>query len=258
MASSNVMKIKDLKVACKDCGLRELCLPVGVSVEDLEQLDGIILRKRPVHRGDRLYEAGHPMHSLYAVRSGSVKTFVLTDDGQEQITSFHLPGELLGLDAIGDGVHPCTALALETCSICEIPFQQLESLASRSPELQHQLLRIMSRELQSDEHLVTLLGRRGSDARVAAFLLNLSDRLGRRGFSRHEFHLTMSRNDIGNYLGLAVETVSRMFSRFQQQGLIRVQRKLVTLLDPDGLRRVAGMEMRTEQPPRPEASAGPI
>ncbi|AHK80225.1 transcriptional regulator [Ectothiorhodospira haloalkaliphila] len=261
MTPSNVMNIKNLKQACKACSLGDLCLPLGVPLEDLELLEGIISRKRPVHRGDLLYQAGDPLGCLYAVRCGSVKTFVLTDDGEEQITGFHLPGELLGLDAIGDGVHPCTALSLETSSVCEIPFDGLEALAGRTPGLQHQLLRIMSRELQSDEQLMTLLGKRASDARLAAFLLNLSDRFGRRGFSRHEFNLTMSRNDIGNYLGLAVETVSRMFSRFQSQDLITVRRKLITLHDIEGLRRVAGLHGQQAQctaacEQRPEVSAG--
>ncbi|MCG5510770.1 fumarate/nitrate reduction transcriptional regulator Fnr [Ectothiorhodospira lacustris] len=241
MSSTNVMNIKELKQACKACSLRDLCLPLGVSVEDLSMLEGIISRKRPVQRRDTIYQAGDPLNCLYAVRTGSVKTFVLTNDGEEQVTGFHLPGELLGLDAINDGVHPCTALALETASVCEIPFDRLEELAGRTPGLQHQLLRIMSREIQTDEHLVTLLGHRTSDARLAAFLLNLSRRFGMRGFSRHEFNLTMSRCEIGNYLGLAVETVSRMLSRFQEQGLIQVQRKFITILDADGLREIAGV-----------------
>ncbi|SEP86707.1 CRP/FNR family transcriptional regulator, anaerobic regulatory protein [Ectothiorhodospira magna] len=241
MSSTNVTNIKALKQACKTCGLRDLCLPLGVATEDLSLLEGIISRKRPLQRRDVIYQAGDPLTCLYAVRTGSVKTFVLTNDGEEQVTGFHLPGELLGLDAINDGTHPCTALALETASVCEIPFHLLEELAGRTPRLQHQLLRIMSREIQTDEHLMTLLGHRASDARLAAFLLNLSRRFGMRGFSRHEFNLTMSRCEIGNYLGLAVETVSRMLSRFQDQGLIQVQRKFIIILDVDGLREIAGV-----------------
>ena len=247
MSNNNVMRIQDLKQACKSCSLRDLCLPLGISPNDLELLENIISRKRPVHRGDVLYQAGHPLNCLFAVRAGCIKTFIITDDGEEQITGFHLPGELLGLDAIIHDVHPCTAVALETTSVCEIPFDQLEELASHTPSLQHQLFRIMSRELQSDEQLMLLLGKRASDARVAAFLLNLSDRFGQRGFSRREFNLSMSRIDISNYLGLAVETVSRMFSRFQTDGLVEIDRRLVTILDVDALQEIAGIRTPNDQ-----------
>jgi CRP/FNR family transcriptional regulator, anaerobic regulatory protein len=215
---------------------------MGISNQELDALESIINRRRPLHRGDYLYRPGDRMEALYAVRSGSVKTSALSDDGQEQVTGFHLPGELLGLDAISEGTHPCSARALETTSVCEIPFDRLEDLASRVPGLQRQLFRIMSREIQSDEHLMTLLAKKSSDARLAAFLLSLSNRFGERGFSRQEFNLTMSRNDIANYLGLAVETVSRLFTRFQENGLLSVDRKLIQILDMDRMHEVAGAQ----------------
>ncbi|MCG5517034.1 MULTISPECIES: fumarate/nitrate reduction transcriptional regulator Fnr [Ectothiorhodospira] len=242
MSAPKILDLGSLKQACKSCSLHDLCLPLGVGDEELQMLERIINRRRPLQRKDHLYRPGDRLHSIYAVRSGTVKTYTLTDDGQEQITGFHLPGELLGLDAISDGVHPCAARALETTSICEIPFDRLEELSVRIPGLQHQLFRIMSREIQTDEQFMMLLGKKASDARLAAFLLSLSTRLGMRGFSRTEFNLTMSRNDIANYLGLAVETVSRLFTRFQNAGLIEVHRKLITIYNLDGLQVVAGAQ----------------
>ncbi len=242
MPSSNIVDLHGLKQACSACSLHDLCIPMGITNEELESLEKIINRRRPLHRGDYLYRPGDRMEALYAVRSGSVKTSALSDDGQEQVTGFHLPGELLGLDAISEGIHPCAARALETTSVCEIPFDRLEELAGRVPGLQRQLFRIMSREIQTDEHLMTLLAKKSSDARLAAFLLSLSSRFGERGFSRQEFNLTMSRNDIANYLGLAVETVSRLFTRFQESGLLSVDRKLVEILDMDRMHQVAGAQ----------------
>ncbi|MFP4160601.1 MAG: fumarate/nitrate reduction transcriptional regulator Fnr [Ectothiorhodospira sp.] len=240
MSAPKILDLGSLQHACKSCSLHDLCLPLGVGDEELQMLERIINRRRPLQRRDHLYRPGDPLNAIYAVRSGTVKTYTLTDDGQEQITGFHLPGELLGLDAISDGVHPCAARALETTSICEIPFDRLEELSVRIPGLQHQLFRIMSREIQTDEHFMMLLGKKASDARLAAFLMSISTRLGLRGFSRTEFNLTMSRNDIANYLGLAVETVSRLFTRFQSLGLIQVRRKLITIHDLDGLQSLAG------------------
>ena len=240
--SGKVINIRGLKQACKHCSLHDLCLPLGMSDEDLDLLQTIIRQRRPIQRNDHLYRPGDRLTSVFAVRSGSIKTYTLTNDGQEQITGFHLPGELLGLDAISEGVHPCAAKALETTSVCELPFDQLEELAARIPGLQHQLFRIMSRGLQTDEHFMTLLGKKSSDERLAAFLIGLSNRFHSRGYSATEFNLSMSRNDIANYLGLAVETVSRLFSRFQASDLIEVSRKLVEIKNLDGLRAIAGLQ----------------
>jgi CRP/FNR family transcriptional regulator len=242
---SKVIDLKGLQVACQSCALHELCLPMGINPEDMDRLDTIIKRRRPIHRNDFLYHSGDKLTSLYAVRSGSIKTYSLTDDGEEQIIGFHLPGELLGLDAIHDGGHHCSARALETTSICEIPFEDLESLAQEIPGLQHQLFRLMSKELQSDEHFMLVLGKKTSEERLSNFLISLSNRFSLRGFSGTEFNLSMSRNDIANYLGLAVETVSRLFTRFQNAGLIEVNRKLVTIKDLDGLNNLAGAKSKT-------------
>ena len=233
--SEAVVSLRDIKVACQACSLNEICLPVGMEPDDLSQLDAIIDRKQPVSRGDHLFRTGDNFRCLYAVRSGSLKTYATSEDGSEQVMGFHLPGELVGLDAIADNRHPLSAKALETTSLCEIPFSDLESLSSQLPSLQHQMLRVMSQEIRDDEQNMVILGQKSAEERLAAFLISLSDRFQKRGFSPNQFNLSMSRGDIGNYLGLALETVSRLFSRFQNEGLLRVDRKHIELLDRDKL-----------------------
>ena len=240
VASNTAVKLDAIKVACKDCNLFQLCLPVGIDAKELEELDSIIKRRRPVKRGEHLFHVNDPFQAIYAVRSGSIKTYTPTEDGHEQVTGFHLPGELLGLDAINLLHHPCAAKALETTSICEIPFDRLEELSMRLPSLQHQLLKIMSKEILHDQSLLMLLGKKSAEERLAALLLSLSTRYQQRGFSPTDFYLSMSRNDIGNYLGLAVETVSRLFTRFQDDGLMKVDRKHILLLDVPALEALVG------------------
>jgi CRP/FNR family transcriptional regulator len=229
------------KVACQDCSLFQLCLPVGIDQSDLAEVDRIIKRRRPIPRGDQLFAAGDMFRSIFAVRSGSLKTSVLTEDGRELVTGFFLPGEIVGLDAIGTGEHTCGARALETTSVCEIPYDELETIGARIPSLPRQLLRIMSREMHHDQLLLLLLGKRNADERLAAFLCSLSLRFGLRGYSPNEFNLSMSRNDIGNYLGMAVETVSRLFSRLQEDGNLVVRSRHVQLRDIARLRALAGI-----------------
>jgi CRP/FNR family transcriptional regulator, anaerobic regulatory protein len=235
-----IVKLSSIKVACKDCTIFQLCLPLGIGDADLELLERIIRRRRPLSRGDHLFQMGDPFRAIYAVRAGSVKTYTLTDDGNEQITGFHLPGELVGLDAINTELHHCSAKALETTSLCEIPFDRLEELGSQVPSLQRQLLRIMSKEILTDQTLMMLLGKKSAEARLAAFLLSLSVRFQERRFSPNEFNLSMSRTDISNYLGLAVETVSRLFTRFQREGLIKAQRKHVCIVNAAALNELTG------------------
>jgi CRP/FNR family transcriptional regulator len=246
--SEKVVSLKDIKVACQECSLNEICLPVGVVSDDLQRLDDIIDRKRPIARGDHLFRSGDVFQSLYAVRAGSLKTYTTSEDGQEQVMGFHLPGELVGLDAIADGNHPLSAKALETTSVCEIPFVQLESLSAQLPSLQHQLLRVMSQEIRKDEQNMVVLGQKSAEERLAAFLIGLSERFQRRGFSPKQFNLSMSRGDIGNYLGLALETVSRLFTRFQSEGLLRVDRKHIELLDREKLFAYSGAQCDEQQP----------
>ena len=240
LRQKKVVDFHSVKVACRECSLHQLCLPRSITGADLDKLDSIIERKRPLKRNEHLFQVGVSFNSIYVVRSGSLKTYSPTVDGQEQVTGFHLPGELLGLDAIGKGRHPCAAKALETTSVCEVPFEHLEELSQELPTLQHQLLRLMSKEIFDDQELMLLLGKKTAEARLSAFLLSISLRFKQRGFSSTEFYLSMSRNDIANYLGLAVETVSRMFTRFQEDGLIKAERKHIVIKDREMMQQIAG------------------
>ena len=232
---SGVVRLSDIKVACANCSLHELCLPLGLKEEDLDSLEGIIER-HTLQRGKHLYRQGEPFSAIYAIRTGSVKTYTLNTDGSEQVTGFHLPGELVGLDAISLGTHPSSAKALESTSYCELPFERLEELSAQLPSLQRQLLRLMSKEIREDENLAILLGNSTAEQRLATLLLSLSQRFHNRGYSATEFNLSMSRTDIGNYLGLAVETISRLFTRMQENGVLGVNGKLVQIRDLDALK----------------------
>jgi len=217
---------------------------MGLDPNDVDRLDEIVKRNRPLHRGDYLFREGDKFQCLYIVKTGSVKTYAPSEDGGEQVLGFHLPGELIGLDAIEKSRHHCSARVLETSAVCEVPFHQLEDLSTTIPSLQHQMYRLLSREISQDENMLTLLGKKNAEERLAAFLLSLSERFKRRGFSPSDFHLSMSRHEIGNYLGLAVETISRLFTRFQDEKLLKVERKHIQLLDIERLRCVVQGEDR--------------
>lgn len=231
MTNRKVVSFENIKVACKDCSLTSLCLPMGLDPDDVERLDGIVKRSRPFHRGDHVFRESDKFYSLRVITSGSVKTYTPNENGSEQVLGFHLPGEVIGLDAIQNDHHTCSAVALETTAVCDIPFDQLESLSSSIPSLQHQIYRLLSREIGHETEMLTLLGKKSAEERLATFLLSFSERFKKRGFSATDFFLSMSRHEIGNYLGLAVETVSRLFTRFQDEKLLRVERKHVQLLD---------------------------
>lgn len=245
-----LVSLSQIKLACKNCSLHQLCLPLGVSDSDLDRLEQIISRSRPIRRGDHLYRQGEPFRAIYAVRTGSLKLYTVGGDGSEQVNGFYLPGELIGLDGISGEQHPTAAVALETTSVCEIPFDRLEDLIGDLPSLRHQVLRIMGREIQDEQGLLMLLGKKDAEARLAAFLLSLSGRFHERGFSAAEFRLTMTRSDIGNYLGLAVETVSRLLTRFHEQGLLTADGRLIRVHDMPALRQLAG-ECAGDRPPPP-------
>ncbi len=234
----NVVNLSTLRVACKDCTLFQLCLPVGVSEADLELLDRIIRKRRAVKPGEHLFRSGDGFISIYAVKSGSFKTFIFTEEGSEQVTGLHLPGELFGMDAISSGTHCCNAIALERSAVCEIPFDRLEDLGIRVPGLLRQMVRIMSKEIMRDKRIMQIT-KSSAEGRLAAFLLSVAERFYERGFSRNEYHLSMSRVDIGNYLGLADETVSRLFTRFKEEGLLMVDRRHVRLIDIPRLHAIA-------------------
>ncbi|MCX7663601.1 MAG: fumarate/nitrate reduction transcriptional regulator Fnr [Tepidimonas fonticaldi] len=229
------MDLHSIKVACSSCNLRELCIPVGLNPGEMEQLDNLIASRRRVRRGAALFAAGDAFTSLYAVRSGFFKTSVTTADGRDQVTGFQMAGEILGLDGIVQDKHSCSAIALEDAEVCVLPFDKLEQLSREFSALQHHVHRIMSREIVRDQGVMLLLGSMRAEERLAAFLLNLVQRLHARGFSKSEMVLRMTREEIGSYLGMKLETVSRTFSRFQDDGIIEVKQRYVRILDPDAL-----------------------
>jgi len=229
---------------CQNCSLSAVCLPIALETGDVDRLDELVSRGQPLHRGDHAYEAGSVSSSVFAVRSGSIKTYRVTAEGEEQITGFHLPGELFGLSGIAAGEHQNNAIALETSAICEIPFAGIEALSRDIPSLQRHLFQLMSLTIRDDQQLMLLLSKRSAEERIASLLLGLSSRMRRRRLSGREFRLPMTRGDIGNYLGLVVETVSRVFTRLQKQGVIAVDGKEVTLLEPARLAEIAGTEWR--------------
>ncbi|HEX7441327.1 MAG TPA: fumarate/nitrate reduction transcriptional regulator Fnr [Caldimonas sp.] len=230
-----------LKAACSGCNLRELCLPVGLGVEEMQHLDSLVAYRRSVHRFETLYRAGDRFTSLYAVRTGFFKTWVTPEFGRDQVTGFQMAGELLGLDGIGTDRHACDAVALEDSQVCAIPFGDLEALSRQFPELQRQFHRIMSREIVREHGVMLLLGGMRAEERLAAFILNLTHRLQARGFSGSALVLRMTREEIGSYLGLKLETVSRAFSKFQDEGILDVRQRRVVVLDEGALRRLVSV-----------------
>ena len=228
----------EIKTACSQCNLRELCLPFGLDPNEVDQLDELVGSRRKIKRQQHLYRSGDTFEAIYAIRAGSFKTDVILEDGRDQVTGFQMTGEVLGLDGISTEHHSCNAIALEDSEVCVIPFGRLEELSRQVESLQHQFHKIMSREIVRDHGVMMLLGSMRAEERLAAFLLNMSQRFNARGFSSQEFNLRMTREEIGSYLGLKLETVSRAFSRFQEDGLISVQQKHVLLLDPAGLKKL--------------------
>ncbi len=237
-ATQPAIRLEPFKVACSSCNLRELCLPVGISNEQLTRLDDIVASRRAVARGEALFRAGEAFSSLYAVRTGFFKTCVSSEDGRDQVTGFQMAGELIGLDGIGTERHTCDAVALEDSQVCVIPYQQLEDLSRELSDLQRHFHKIMSREIVRDHGVMLLLGSMRAEERLAAFLLNLTQRLRTRGFSSSSLILRMTREEIGSYLGLKLETVSRAFSRFQDDGILSVKQRQIEVLDPDALQKL--------------------
>jgi CRP/FNR family transcriptional regulator len=228
-------------IKCQNCSISELCLPFSLNDKELDTLDEIIERKRPIHKGDKIFSDGQELHSLYAIRSGTFKSFTVNEQGEEQITGFHLAGDLLGFDAIAESEHPSFAQALETSMVCEIPYSNLDELSNTMPKLKKQVLRLMSHEIKTDQEMLTLLNRKNAEQRVATFLVSLSERYHARGLSASEFRLTMTRSDIGNYIGLTVETISRLLNRFHKSGVINVDGKLISIIDIDRLTDTAAL-----------------
>jgi CRP/FNR family transcriptional regulator len=232
------LTVPALREACSQCNLRELCLPVGLSEQELGQLDELVSLRRRIQRGQHLFRSNDPFEAIYAIKTGFFKTAVLLEDGREQVTGFQMAGEILGLDGIGSEKHACDAIALEDSEVCVIPFADLERHLREIGPLQHHFHKVMSREIVRDHGVMMLLGIMRAEERLAAFLLNLSQRFTARGYSPTEFFLRMTRNEIGSFLGLKLETVSRAFSRFQEEGLIAVHQKHIRILDVAGLKKI--------------------
>ena len=231
----------DYQVNCGNCRLNGICLPLALESGDIQQLDDIIQRSKPLQKAQHLYREGDDFQSVYAVRSGTLKAYKTTDDGREQVTGFYFPGEILGMDGISNNSHASSAKALETAAVCEIPFTSLEKLSTLMPNLQRHFFQLMSHEITEDQQLITLLSKNSADERVAALMLSISTRNARRKLSSTQFRLPMSRVDIGNYLGLTVETVSRVFSRMQKMDILRVDNKEIEILDIEGLQSMANL-----------------
>jgi CRP/FNR family transcriptional regulator len=223
---------------CAGCSMRSACMPQTLNAQELTRFDSIVSATRLIKRGDSLYRANDTFQSIYAIRSGSFKTVVMHRDGREQVTGFHLAGEVLGLDGVCTEHHSSDAIAIEDSSVCIIPYALLESMCAESKRLQQQVLRMMSGEIVRESSLMMLLGTMSAEQRVAAFLLNMSSRMKARGYSAAEFNLRMTREEMGNFLGMKLETVSRMFSKFQRDGLVQSHGKQIRIVDLDQLGRV--------------------
>lgn len=226
---------QEYRASCVNCRLSSICLPLALEAAEIDALDRIVQRSKPLQKGQYLYRESEDFQSVFAVRSGTLKAYRSTDDGREQVTGFYFPGEILGMDGIGNNRHASSARALETAAVCEIPFASLETLSAKMPHLQRHFFQLMSREIAEDQQLITLLSKSSADERVAALLVSISTRNARRKLSATRFRLSMSRVDIGNYLGLTVETVSRVFGRLQKLGALRVDNKEIEILNGDTL-----------------------
>lgn len=225
-----------LKTVCSNCTVRELCLSVGMSVSDATRLSDIIPQRIKVKKGAALYHAGDPLRSLYAVRFGFFKTTIISEDGREQLTGFQMAGEMLGIDAISNDRHVCDAIALEDSEVCPIQFSELEKLSRDLPSLQHNLNRILSQEIVRDHEMLLLMGNLNAEERMAAFLLNLSNRMKHRGYSPTAFVLRMTREDIGSYLGLRLETICRAIGYLRDNAIVRISGRAVEILDLERLK----------------------
>jgi CRP/FNR family transcriptional regulator len=225
---------------CSTCVLGQFCLPVGLNQEEIGKIDSLVTERVRLKKGDALYRQGDTLTAVYGIKFGTLKTEYTLPDGREQITGFHLPGEMLGLDGIGNNQYQSNAIALEDSEACIVKFNEFEILARQIPSLQHQFHRILSKELTQDQRHLLSLGSLRAEERLASFLLNFSDRLAARGYSPSEYHLRMSREEIGSYLGIQLETVSRLFSRFTESGLIQIKQRHIKLIDMDGLLELAG------------------
>lgn len=233
------LDVQALRASCSTCSMHQLCLPMGLGESDMLRLDQIIGRRRKIARDATLYRMDDPFVNLYAIRLGHFKTSQIDPSGEQRITGFQMNGELLGMDAISTDLHHCEAVALEDSEVCEIPFSRLEELFGHIPTLLHHFHRMMSQEITREQSVMLLLGNMRAEQRFAAFLVNLGSRYATRGYSSSHFQLRMSREDIGNYLGLTIESISRLLNKFKKQGLLKVRNREIELLDPVTLKAMA-------------------
>ena len=237
--SDSVIDLVRLRQSCAKCTLQTLCLPANIGMEDLDQLDRVVKNRRPMQLGDYLYRSGQALGALFVAREGAFKTTITDEQGQSQVIGFHLPGELIGLDALGTGSHACDAQALTHANVCEIPLSQLETVATQVPGLQHQLLRIIGQSINRDHSHLEMLGVKSAGDRMALFLHGMTERYALLGRPSDLIVLPMSRQDIGSYLGLVIETVSRTFNKMQEDGVISVHARQIRILDPQRLASMA-------------------
>ena len=230
------MNHETIKVACSNCNLRELCMPIGLNHDELNRIDDLVATRRHVKRGDTLFRSGDKFSSLFAIRTGFFKTCVATEDGRDQVTGFQMAGEVIGLDGFVSDKHSCDAVALEDAEVCVMPYDRIEDLSREVHGLQRHVHKIMSREIVREHGVMLLLGSMRAEERLAAFLLNLVHRLHARGFSQSELILRMSREEIGSYLGMKIETVSRTFSKFAEEGIVEVKQRHVRILNTQALK----------------------
>ena len=239
LTANKAFNVSALRASCAACSMHQLCLPMGLGESEINRLDEIIGRRRKIPKDGLLYRIDDTFTNLYAIRLGHFKTFQLTPNGEQQITGFQMAGELLGMDAISTDKHHCDAVALEDSEVCEIPFARLEELFGSIPTLLHHFHRMMSQEITHEQNVMLLLGNMRAEQRFAAFLVNLSARYAARGYSSTNFQLRMSREEIGNYLGLTIESISRLLSRFKKQSLLRVSNREIEILEPVSLKAIA-------------------
>jgi CRP/FNR family transcriptional regulator, anaerobic regulatory protein len=242
-ANRTALMIKhSIKVACSNCNLRELCMPIGLTLEELIRVDELVTRRPVIKRGATLFHNGEKFTSLYAIRTGFFKTCVTTEDGRDQVTGFQMAGEIIGLDGIVNDHHTCDAVALEDAEVCVLPFERIEEISREVKALQHHVHKIMSREIVREHGVMLLLGNMRAEERLAAFLLNLVQRLHARGFSQSDLILRMTREEIGSYLGLTLETVSRTFSKFADDGLVAVNQRHIHIHNPEALKGMVNLQ----------------
>jgi len=232
--------VRDVNAVCSNCNVRGVCMPIEDAPDFLRKLDELVYVRKRIKSGTTLYHTGSKFHALYAVKSGFIKTENLHDDGRVQVTGFYMSGDVFGFDGIATDEHICTSIALEDTEICVIPLDRVERFNHGIDELQHHLYKLMSREIVRDHTVMMLIGSMNSEERLAAFILALSQRFLSRGYSPYHLTLRMKRDEIGSYLGMKVETVSRIFTKFQDLALLEVQQKNIHILDMPGLKKMLG------------------